>query len=119
MEWSDLDETLKFIILIGAAVSAMGVLYLTLKRLNRWIQIRYASLEWMFSEEHDHNEIKAWLKDIRGQLAANHAETAKNHNYLSAYMRTGLHAHSKAVFETDTTGAITHVNRAYAQLLGV
>lgn len=115
MEWQSIDETLKIIILLGAATGAATGIYMFLRRVHRWMQLRYASLEWMFSEEHDHAMIKESLDEICKILKVN----SDRQDYFRSYIQALLQANKTAIFEADPAGHVTWVNKAYTRMMGV
>lgn len=114
-EWANIDQGLQVVILFGAVAGAVTAIFLFLKRIHRWMQIRYASLEWMFSEEHDHKQIKDSIDEVCAILKKNSDKQA----FFGSFIRATLQANTTAFFETDATGAVIWVNKAYVRMMKI
>lgn len=132
MEWQDIDATLRVIILLGAAVGSLTGIVMFLNKLNTWLKRKYEMVEWIFSEEHAHQEIKTALTSIGGELKEIKSELTENGGsgtlkdavcdirgilaFNSRYMRVLNHSKKEATFETDSKGSVTEINKAFTRL---
>lgn len=125
--WDSLSATSQTIVQMGALATALTAVFMVSKSVVNWIRGRYQSLEWVFTDQHDHKVIMESLGDISDQLKRNGGTSIKDsldriefhQDFQSAYMRTTLQANSKAIFETDMDGEITFVNNSFCRLMAV
>jgi PAS domain S-box-containing protein len=124
--WTGLDEHIKLVIQTAGVITAVTVIVVAMTKSYKNLKDGVSRISWLFSEQHDHKVIKESLDSIASQLTNNGGTSLKDavdrieskQDFMTAHMRTSLHANSKAIFETDREGGIIYVNKAYMRLTG-
>lgn len=135
--WATLDVTNKIIVSVAGLVGSLAILVPLFRALWRKGKKYRERMDWIMNDKYDHELIKAQLNDLSdglSKLASQFEEQFQENNgssfkdalnrfegkidYLSSFMRTSFHTHTKAIFETDKEGRVTYVNRAYMRMTG-
>ena len=127
MAWADMSEGLKHLILISGGLTALATISVLFAKVYKNIKRSFEQIAWLFSEQHDHQIIKASLDEIALQLTNNGGTSLKDaidriehkQDFMTARMQTHLHTNDKALFETDREGYIIYINKAYQKLTGL
>lgn len=125
--WAQLSDTNRMLIQTAAGIAALTAIFTWGGAAYRKTGHMIKSLAWIFSEQHDHEAIRVQLEEISYKLEKNggsHIPDAlerieKEISFIGARDRVVQHTHDKPLFETDKTGHVVHVNRAYRKMLAI
>jgi PAS domain-containing protein len=125
--WAQLSDTNRMLIQIAAGLAALSAIIAWGGGFYRGLSSKMRAFNWVFSEQHEHETIKKQLDEISFKLEKNggsHIPDAlerieKELSFIGARDRVQQHTQDKPLFETDKTGHVVHVNRAYRKLLAI
>jgi PAS domain S-box-containing protein len=121
--WAWLASQKEHLALIAGTMGALAVIwkFLGIRIINFAEGIIY-----MFNAKEANETIERKLDDIMLQLVPNGGSSIKDslnriedtQHFLGSFMKTQLHSHNKALFETNELGDVIWVNRPHSRLTG-